>query len=206
VQVRTGVCGALLVYAFAALCGACLVVPKTRTTTKKVGDRVERAPVKAGERFYSTRVQGSELQIEATHTQCIHRTIGMFEVTKGKSAGVADLGGGEAGFLAAIFLPLTIASALATASEVSSHKSEVSEREELIGTKKGHCRLPAVGMRVSLYLPSGTRLWALTDERGRVSFSVPQTEPARGQVVLRVGDDSWTEAYRRPDVLVSLEK
>lgn len=193
----------ILLVSVVALSSACLVVPKTRTTSTKVGDRVVRKPAKSGDALYSTQVTGAEVLVEATHTQCINRTIGIFEVTKESRVGIA--GGGDSR-LAGLFFPITLVSAVVTAAEVSSHKPEVSEREEFLGSEQGPCLLPAAGLRVSLYLPSGTRLWALTDEQGRVSFPIPLTEPRSGQLVLRVRGDSWVENYQRPDVLLSLDK
>jgi len=63
---------------------------------------------------------------------------------------------------------------------------------------KLECTTVAASLAVELVLPSGRTLQRTTDERGMIELAIPDTEPYRGDVLVRAGAATDHTTFERP--------
>lgn len=165
----------------------CLIVPSTRTTTRRVGTEDGIATfARAREVTLSAEVRGQALHVQATRIgECTQPVMEIREVTTKKHAklgGASDPRGRALGFLLA---PITIPiSAIITGLAVASDTGETEQATTQIGVKRYACSLEANQLTIAFTLPSGETVKRTTPRDGRIDLVIPDTEPYIGTITM----------------------
>lgn len=165
----------------------CLIVPKSQTTTRRVGTEDGIATfAKPREVNITTEVRGTTLHVQATRIgECTQPVLEIREVTTEKHArlgGTSDPRGRAFGFLLA---PITIPiSAIITGFAVASDTGTTERVTAPIGVKRYACSLEANQLTVVFTLPSGATIQRTTSRDGRIELAIPANEPYQGAITV----------------------
>lgn len=178
----------------------CFVVPQTSTTSRQAGT------VTSDLRFgvarslaLTTVVERGTISVHAIRTRdCTRDVYRVTEVTETKHlrlGGVEDPRGRVFGaMLAPVTLPvsLLISGLIVAADDGATRRVQKLER-----VAASSCTQPAERLRVTVELASGQRFERITDERGTITFRIPDGEPYRGMIVARAETQSVELMYKR---------
>ena len=197
--------------AAAALTG-CVVVPHFETKTVPTGR--ELAPVVAGtpgKVVVHSEVDGVAVVVSAARRrECKQDKIERFDEVR---TGTAKLetsntgGGGDPRALLVLALaepPLLVASGIITGIVVAVGNKRT--HRTTTTTKRFSCPQPQAGVAIEIALPSGAVVASATDESGRAIFTIPESEVATGEVVVRTGAASTTRRYDRAQAACIAER
>jgi hypothetical protein len=170
-----------------ALSTGCLIVPRSQTTSRRVGTEDGIATfAHAREVTLSARAEGTTLYVQATRIgECTQPVFEVSEVTTTKHArlgGASDPRARAFGFLLA---PITIPiSAIVTGLAVASDTGSTERVTRPLGTKRYACSLQANQLTVALTLPSGAILKETTPRDGHIALAIPDSEPYEGAITV----------------------
>ncbi|MBA3393469.1 MAG: hypothetical protein H0T89_12540 [Deltaproteobacteria bacterium] len=173
----------------AALCGGCVVVPKTTTTTRDLGtsegEVIEGAPQAI---LLETVATGSIVTIKAAaKRECERPIYRVTEVKREKHARMRDTKDPRAAVFGALLAPVTLPiSAVISGFVVLADGSGNRRRDTTpMPSQKFACTSAAPQLAVVVALPSGATLGGTTDAAGRLVMTIPETEPYRGTITAR---------------------
>lgn len=165
----------------------CLIVPSTRTTTRRVGTENGVATfAKAHEVTLSAEARGQTLLVQAKRIgECTQPVMEIREVTRSKHAKLGGASDPRARALGFLLAPITIPiSAVITGLSVASDVAETEQVSTQIGIKRYACSLEANQLTISFTLPSGETVKRRTPRNGRIQLDIPDTEPYVGTITM----------------------
>ena len=174
------------------LCGGCVVVPKTTTTTKDLG--VEQGQPKYGEpKQIALRgvLQGNTIEVHASaDRECTRDVFRRTEVRREKAASYRGNKDPRLAVFAAVLAPLTIPiSAIGTGIAVLADGSgEATTHTKLVRTNRYACTTLAPNVPLVVQLPSGASLPETTNANGIARVRIPDSEPYAGIVIVTTPD------------------
>jgi len=165
----------------------CLIVPKTETTTRRVGtDNGNATFVKAREVVLASEVRGTTLHVQATRIgECTQPVFEIQEVTKSRHAALGGASDPRTRALGFVLAPVTIPiSAIITGLVVAGESDQTERVEKQIGTKRFACSLEANQLTVAFKLPSGATIKRITSRDGKIDLEIPSDEPYEGAIAV----------------------
>lgn len=190
---------ALLVLA-ASLAG-CVVLPKTTKTTRQV--QMYEAPPEvsaSGGLIVDAHTASAVVQVRTQRARtCSHELRAVIETRTDKAlslvGGVSDRDG--AGFAMLVELAVAPVSFVVSGVIVATSRPHREYDTQTVRRDEYACPAIAAGVPVAIALPSGASVRLTTDRAGALAFHIPDTEPARGIVIVRAGDTEARLAYSR---------
>jgi len=171
-----------------ALCSACVVVPKTTTTTTNLGTATgEIAHGAVTTVGLHAELSDATVEVSATaQRECSRPVYQVTEVKQEKHARYRGTKDARAGLFALFLAPVTIPiSAIGTGIAVLADGDGTTTRtQKTVGTKKFACTTVAAKVPIAVRLPSGATLTETTDHEGTARVRIPESEPYRGVVTV----------------------
>ncbi len=184
-----------------ALTSGCVVLPKTKTTTRDLG--TETGPTEHGavnNIDLKAELRDATIEVTATADRACSRTVyRVVETTKEKHARYRGNRDARLGLFALALAPLTIPiSAVATGlSVLADGDGDTTRAHANIGTEKFACKTVAAQATLLLRMPSGATFSDITDEEGVSRMRIPDTEPYTGVIAVSTGPATTELRYTR---------